>query len=72
MEAQGSCIMRQAIVEAGVLTPTLLQTAGFRVKQVAACSAADLIISKAGITVGFLIPSAALMEEQHHEFTETR
>ncbi|CAL5222089.1 g4396 [Coccomyxa viridis] len=72
MDAQGTCIVRQAIVETGVLTPKLLETAGFKVKQVAASSAADLIMSKAGITVGFLILSAASMEEQPQKQIETK
>ena len=65
--------MRQAIVQAGILTPNLLETAGFKVKQVAASSAADLIMSKAGITIGFLIiGAAALREQQPQMLTEAR
>ena len=72
MAIHGTCIVRQAIVESGVLTPKLLDSAECRIKQVAASSAADLIISKAGITVGFLILSAALMVEQPHDMIESR
>lgn len=72
MDAQGICIVRQAIIQAGMLTPRLLETAGFKVKQVAASSAADVIMSKAGITIGFLILSGALREQQPQMLTEAR
>ena len=72
MDAQGTCIVRQAIIEAAILIPRILETAGYRVKQVAASSAADIIMSKAGVTAGFLIFSAAILEEQPLDILEAR
>ncbi len=72
MDAQGTCIVRQAIIEAAIFNPRILETAGFRVKQVAASSAADMIMSRAGITAGFLVFSAVTLVEQPLKTIEAR
>lgn len=72
MDAQGTCIIRVATVKAGLLSANLLETAGFRVKEVAASSAADMIMSKAGITIGFILLDASALEEQPFSQLESR
>ena len=72
MDAQGTCIIRVATVKAGLLSAKLLETAGFRVKEVAASSAADMIMSKAGITIGFILLDASALEEQPSSQLESR
>ena len=72
MDAQGTCIIREATIKAGLLSAKLLETAGFRVKEVAASSAADMIMSKAGSTIGFILLDASNLEEQPSSQLESR
>ena len=72
MDAQGTCIIRVATIKAGLLSAKLLETAGFRVKEVAASSAADMIMSNAGITIGFILLDASTLEEQPFSQLESR
>lgn len=72
MDAQGTCIVSQATIEANLVAPRLLESAGFRVKQVAASSAADIIMSKAGTTAGFFLFSAAAFKGQDSISIDTR
>ena len=72
MNAEGTCIVSQTCLEAGLVTASLLQTAGFRIKQVPASSAADMIMSKAGITVGFVLITAAEFSTQSASRIDSR
>lgn len=72
MDAQGTCIIREATLKAGLLSAKLLETAGFRVKEVAASSAADMIMSKAGSTIGFILLDASNLEKQPFSQLESR
>ena len=72
MNAEGNCIVSKACLEAGLITASLLQTAGFRVKQVPASSAADMIMSKAGTTAGFVLITAADISSQSASRIDSR
>lgn len=72
MNAEGTCIVSEACLEAGLVAASLLQTAGFRIKQVPASSAADMIMSKAGITVGFVLITAADFSTQSASRIDSR
>ena len=72
MNAEGTCIVSEACLEAGLVTASILHTAGFRVKQVPASSAADMIMSKAGTTVGFVLITAAEFSPQSASIIDSR
>jgi hypothetical protein len=72
MDAQGTCIIKAATIKAGLLSAKVLETAGFRVKEVAASSAADMIMSKAGTTIGFIILDASLFGKPPYPQLESR